>query len=480
MARFEINVDTINEQVRQLKSSVNNYKSDYYDYYNNINKIDGAWNDNNTSGFMQVLSKDNQEIIENMQSIIECSNATSDFITSLSNTLSSKLQVGKIGRVKYDSNYINGIIDNTNNAIELLNTSASQLSYLPIPPMFKRRDLITLLENNLRIISNNLTIPSLNFEYIRNDIEKMLENSRIRINKVQIQPINTRRINYRWKVQSANLKAADEKTTKYNNEINNASNINIIASNINDSFKQATYQVNANNSDIKTDNYDNVFVNREVTTDNSNMANTKKYDNYYVNGEINNGISNEINSEQYDNYSINREVKDNHSIDIDSNDINKNVYTNTGIVNDNINSSVDNHINNNYNNPDYNHYNANTNVQNIENLNINGNVNYKSTLNNNNININTNNIDEHSNLKSTNISDINLNIENNSINHGPSEMGADVSSFSNNINVSNINHGASDSNVNVQDFNSNINISNVNKSSTTNPVNIDDIFNSTN
>lgn len=247
MTYFKLDIPRLNDLVIKYKNSRKNCVEDLDYIYKGFGYLDSAWNDSNSFIFRDKIRKDRCFLNDYFDYLEEISNEINRFKSNIVNICYENGYKSKSIVIKFDDSEIANCKKYLNNSIEILNDCLNKINVNAFDLNFEYIDLIYELRKEIKAIKSYINKLNSDISSFVCSINREIEDSRIRINKISKPSFKLKPLDYRWKTTNINAKKLSLKKIKqYSTRA--ISTINYKAQDLNIDF-----QDNISNSNVSID-----------------------------------------------------------------------------------------------------------------------------------------------------------------------------------------------------------------------------------
>ena len=328
MPKIVINLYNTKNDLKSLKTYINEYKTDVNDMYVNLNKVDSAWNDDNSVIFLNKIRNDRNTIIEHFSSVSRYITSVEEFVESLENTIYREVGIRNVKSVRFDSTLVDSVISSIDRLIDYMEECNNIITYMAIPNDYGYKDALVRMENQFIAPENSFINLKNTLNRISRAISNTYYNTRDIINRIDFIEIDGKRIEYNYRLFNSleGKQVRYERVNKYSQKDSNK---------IDNNVNQNGLNIRNNSNNLNENKFDINIRGDKLTADSRLASQTTK-------------ITNDLDDVVLDGVSQNRNVSGANVIpEINNEDINStNKYSSmvnhiqTGIKDDEISSSL--------------------------------------------------------------------------------------------------------------------------------------------
>lgn len=206
MSSFSLNLSEIKNNISNSKKNLKDYDEDLNIYLNSVLNIDGAWNDKNTNGFINIVKKDRADLNQYIDSLNAYLNIIDGFCQGLNNIIIYNFNIKKLNKIKYDLDKLDVLITTTQQINDLVNSNYEILNSAIIPSSFKYYTELKQIENKYLNYKQKVSEFLKRLEDIKNRVELLIYNTKVKIKNFDVKYISKNICQHKYKIVSAAIK----------------------------------------------------------------------------------------------------------------------------------------------------------------------------------------------------------------------------------------------------------------------------------
>ena len=206
MAIFNLNFKKIRENVNAFNKDINKYKNTISMLHGTLVNVDTTWNDVNTLSFISGVKQDYRSFSAHLDSISKYVLLINSFCENIQLVISRQFGVNRIDYLKYSSTTLNTCISKLDQIYNLLNNTINLFYNIAIPVDFRYRKKLESYRSNFYNMKESISLLRKKLLRINNDIVAVINDYKLRVNKIDFVNIDKKKMNYRWRTQRVQLR----------------------------------------------------------------------------------------------------------------------------------------------------------------------------------------------------------------------------------------------------------------------------------